>query len=307
MAASASEFPDPPAALGDLRVVELPCLDPMPYFAASMAAKAFADLGAEVIKVEPRRGGAAERRRGPFRDEFPDPETGGLHLFLNANKLGVTLGLKSARDRELLLELLASTDILLNPNSPRLNRGLGIDWRTLCARFPRLIVVSLTFFGSDSPYRDVRGGDLVATHMSGVGCETPLNQVTDLAKQPPLKPAGRQSDYLTGYTAAAAAMCALFQRKPSGAGQHVDASQWLAMVNMVRPNLGVLSHDAPGAPFYERLRTRLKTNLPWVYPCRDGWVSFSPLTDRFLEGRQEHARQSGLGRERAVRHAPRPA
>ncbi|MGD0076633.1 MAG: CoA transferase, partial [Candidatus Binataceae bacterium] len=152
--------------------------------------------------------------------------------------------------------------------------------RTLCAQFPSLIVVSLTFFGSESPYSEVRGGDLIATHMSGVGFETPLNQVVDLANQPPLKAAGRQSDYLTGYTAAAAAMCALFHRRTIGTGQHVDASQWLAMVNMVRTNLGVLSHDAPGAPFYERLRTRLKTNLPWVYPCRDGWVSFSVLTDR---------------------------
>ncbi|HTY56227.1 MAG TPA: CoA transferase [Candidatus Binataceae bacterium] len=284
MAASASEFRDPPAALADVRVVELPCLDPMPYFAAAMAAKAFADLGAEVVKVEPRRGGAAERWRGPFRDEMPDPETGGLHLFLNTNKKGVTLDLDSARDCGLLFELLASTDIVLNPNSPRLNYELGLDWRGLCARFPRLIVVSLTFFGVESPYSNHRGGDLIVTHMSGVGFETPLNQVIDPANQPPLKAAGRQSDYLTGYTAAAAAMCALFDRQVSGAGQHVDASQWLAMANMVRPNLGVLAHDAPTAPFYARLMTRLKTNLPWVYPCRDGWVSFSALTDRFWKG-----------------------
>lgn len=88
MAASASEFREPPAALAGLRVIELQCLDPMPYFAAAMAAKAFADLGAEAIKVEPRRGGAAERWRGPFRDELPDPETGGLHLYLNTKQTG---------------------------------------------------------------------------------------------------------------------------------------------------------------------------------------------------------------------------
>ncbi len=284
MAASDSEFREPRGALGDLKVVELPHLGTMPYFAAAMAGKAFADLGAEVVKIEPPRTGSAERRYGPYRDELPDPETGGLHLYLNTNKLGVTLELESSSGREPLLKLLASTDILLNPNPPELSRKLGLDWRALCARFPRLIVVSLTFFGTESPYAELVGGNLVAAHMSGVGYETPLNQVTDPANQPPLKPAGRQADYLTGFTAAAAAMCALFHRNLTGAGQHVDANQWLAMVNMVRPNLGILSHDSPRAPFYQRLMRRLKSNLPWIYPCRDGWVSFSPLTDRFWKG-----------------------
>ena len=284
MAVMVPEFCEPPMALDGLTVVELPCLDPMPFFAASMAAKAFADLGARVLKIEPRRGGAAERWRGPFRDELPDPETGGLHLYLNANKLGVALDLEAAIDRDSMLELLASADILLNPNPPGLSQRLGLEWRALCERYPSLIVVSLTFFGVDSPYSEFRGGDLIATHMSGVGFETPLNQVTDPANQPPLKAAARQSDYLTGYTAAAAAMCAVFHRRLTGKGQHVDVSQWLSMVSMVRPHLAVLTHDVPTAPMYARMLTRLKTNFPWVFPCRDGWVSFSALTDRFWKG-----------------------
>jgi crotonobetainyl-CoA:carnitine CoA-transferase CaiB-like acyl-CoA transferase len=273
-----------PQALSDLRLVELPCLDPMPFFAGPMAAKAFADLGAEVIKVEPPRVGASERQRGPFRDDVPDPETGGLHLYLNTSKLGVTLDLHSDRARALLMRMLESADIVLNPNLPALAERLGLGWRTLCACFPKLIVVSLTCFGADSPYRDVRGNDLVATHMSCVGYETPINQVTDPPTQPPLKAAGRQADWLTGYTAAAAAMCALFQRKHTGRGQHVDASAWLAMVSMVRPTLGIHSHEAADAPYGMRIRTRMKNGVPWVYPCKDGWVSFSPLTDRFWRG-----------------------
>src|SRR5271155_788109 len=106
----ASAATDQPPALGDLKLVELPCLDPMPYFAAAMAGKAFADLGAEVIKVEPPRVGSSERRRGPFRDELPDPEAGGLHLYLNTNKLGVTLDFERPRGRDLLLKLLDGAD-----------------------------------------------------------------------------------------------------------------------------------------------------------------------------------------------------
>ncbi len=278
------EYREPPRALEGLNVVELPCLDTMPFMAAAMAAKSFADFGAEVVKVEPPRTGSKERALGPFRDEMPDPETGGLHLYLNTNKLGVTIDLETPRGRDLLFELLAPADIVFNPNRPEVNEKLGIDWRTLTARFPKLIVVSITFFGAESAYRNLRGGDLVATHMSGVGYETPWHQVTDAKTQPPLKLGGRQSDYLTGYTAAAAAMCALYSRKSNGSGQHVDVGQWPSMISMVRPNIGFYSHEARDAASFQRLLTRLKMNAQWVYPCKDGWVSFNAGTDRFWRG-----------------------
>jgi crotonobetainyl-CoA:carnitine CoA-transferase CaiB-like acyl-CoA transferase len=270
-------------ALEGLRVVELPSLDAMPFVAAAMAAKSFADFGADVIKVEPPHG-SMERGLGPFRDSTHDRETGGLHLYLNTNKFGVTLNLEDSRERERLFDLLGSADIVFNPNRPEVNEKLGIDWRTLTARFPKLIVVSVTFFGAESQYKNLRGGDLVATHMSGVGYETPWHQVTDPENQPPLKLGGRQSDYLTGYTAAAAAMCALYSRMANGAGQHVDVSQWLAMVSMIRPNLGFYSHEAHDSASFQRLTRRRKTSGQWVYPCKDGWVSFSVGTDRFWRG-----------------------
>ncbi|MDO8434133.1 MAG: CoA transferase, partial [Candidatus Binatus sp.] len=278
------EYREPPRALEGLKVVELPSLDTIPFVAAAMAAKSFADFGAEVIKVEPPRRGALERTLGPFRDEMPDPETGGLHLFLNTNKLGVTLDVEHSRGRDLLFELLAKADIVFNPNRPALNEKIGIDWRALTARFPQLIVVSMTCFGAESPYKNLRGGDLVATHMSAVGFETPWHQVTDPSTEPPLKLGGRQSDYLTGYTGAAAAMCALYGRKANGAGQHVDVSQWLAMISMVRPNLGFYSHESKESASYQRLSVRKKSAAQWVYPCKDGWVSFSAATDRFWQG-----------------------
>ncbi len=278
------EQQNPPRALEGLRVVELPSLDTIPFLAAAMAAKSFADFGAEVIKIEPPEGGSKERALGPFRDATPDPEGGGLHLYLNTNKFSVTLDLEQPVNRDRLFELLGNADIVFNPNRPELNHQLGIDWRELTRRFPKLIVVSMTFFGAESRYKNLRGGDLVATHMSGVGYETPWHQVPDLPNEPPLKLGGRQSDYLTGYTAAAAAMCALYSRNAGGAGQHVDVSQWLAMVSMVRPNIGFYSHEARDSASFQRLYARHKTSAQWVYPCKDGWVSFSAGTDRFWRG-----------------------
>src|SRR5579863_9993374 len=81
--------------------------------AAAFAAKLFALLGAEVIKVEPPQGDLT-RLRGPFRGDTPDPERGGMFIYLNAGKLGVTLDLTSDQDRQRLHRLLDHADILLH-------------------------------------------------------------------------------------------------------------------------------------------------------------------------------------------------
>jgi crotonobetainyl-CoA:carnitine CoA-transferase CaiB-like acyl-CoA transferase len=276
---------DSALALDQIKVVELPCFDPMPFFSTAMAAKLLADFGAEVIKIEPPAVGASERRWGPFHGDERNTETNGLHLYLNTNKLGITLDLGEAGSRGHLNQLLEDADILLNPNRPSLNERLGLDWRTLTARFPRLVVVSTTFFGAESPYRNQRGGDLVAAQMSVVGHGTPMQQVTDPASQPPLRLAGRQADYVTGYTAAAAALCALLARRGDAAGgMHVDVSQWLAMAQMCRPELSIYSHESPDAPYRKRLLIRRKTSIQYMFPCKDGWVSFGLATNRHWRG-----------------------
>ncbi len=278
MGAESSE--DAVGALAGVRVVELPCLDAMPYLAAAMAGKLLGDFGAEVVKVEPPAG-APERRRGPFRGGLADPERGGLHLYLNTSKRGVTLELEAAGAREVLYEMLAGADVVLNPNLAGVSRQLGIDWPALGARFGELVVVSLPFFSHRGPYRDVRGGDLIAAHMSGVSFSTPVNQVTDPPNQPPLKPGERQADYLAGYSAAVGALCGLFWRARSGRGLEVDANQWHAMTSAMRPEIGISSHESPSAPFYRRLTMRRKHNFPFVFPCKDGWVSFSAWPERY--------------------------
>ncbi|MBV8770759.1 MAG: CoA transferase [Deltaproteobacteria bacterium] len=112
-----------------------------------------------------------------------------------------------------------------------------------------------------------------------------MQQVTDPALQPPLRLAGRQSDYVTGYTAAAAALCALLARRgDDDAGMHVDVSQWLAMVQMCRPELAIYSHEAPEAPYRKRLLIRKKSSMQYMFPCKDGWVSFALATNRHWRG-----------------------
>jgi crotonobetainyl-CoA:carnitine CoA-transferase CaiB-like acyl-CoA transferase len=82
----------------------------------------------------------------------------------------------------------------------------------------------------------------------------------------------------------AAAMAVLHGRKRSGKGQHIDVSQWLAMVSTIRINVGEISHDTPKSGMYRRLQVRRKTGAGWIYPCRDGYISFRNNPENFWEG-----------------------
>ena len=98
-------------ALADLRVVELAEFISGPY-----CTKLLADLGAEVIKVEKPHIGDISRKLGPFPGDVPHPEKSGLFLYLNTNKLGITLNINMATGREILKELLKDADVFVESN-----------------------------------------------------------------------------------------------------------------------------------------------------------------------------------------------
>jgi crotonobetainyl-CoA:carnitine CoA-transferase CaiB-like acyl-CoA transferase len=260
------------AALADLVVVE--CGQGA---AGAFGAKALADLGADVIKVESPEGDG-DRNAGPFPHDTPHPERSGRFLYLNANKRGVTLDVASAPDRRLLHDLLERADIFISDLPPRRLDELDIDADRLRAAHPRLITTLISPFGQSGPYRDYAGSDLIAWHMGGTGYGTPFNAVTDPARQPPLRGGGIQADYLAGWTAAAATMAALFHREQTGIGQVVDISAMEAVANMVRAGIALYSYDRTIVP-----ETRLKAGSPWIYPCRDGFISMSTLRDHWWE------------------------
>jgi crotonobetainyl-CoA:carnitine CoA-transferase CaiB-like acyl-CoA transferase len=97
-------------ALNGLRVLEYGHM-----VAASYAAKLLADLGADVVKIEPAGSGDSSRRRGPFPPGGPHPERSGLFLYLNTNKRGITLDLEQPRGRALLAELARHVDLVVPP------------------------------------------------------------------------------------------------------------------------------------------------------------------------------------------------
>ncbi|MYD65032.1 MAG: CoA transferase [Chloroflexi bacterium] len=254
----------PDTALDDLRIIELAEGVAGPY-----CGKLFADLGADVIKVEPP-GGDRARRAGPFRDGVPNPEGSGLFLYLNTNKRGVTADLATAEGREAVLGLLAGVDVLVTDMYEDGLLGIGLDYADLRERFPALVFTSLTPFGRGGPHGSYRGNAFTVYHSSGLGWETPAQQVRDPANQPPLAPGNPQADYFTGATGAAATMGALFQRESTGRGQLVDISGQEANANHVRLTISGVVHTPDLVP------PRTKANFDFLVPCSDGYVFLTP-------------------------------
>ena len=253
----------------DLKVVELGR-----GIAASYCAKLFADLGADVIKVEPPDGDAL-RRRGPFPNDEADPERSGLFAYVNTNKLGITLNVESRRGREILAELLFTADILIEQNSPAWMAEGELDYGHLHAAHPSLIMTSITPFGQDGPWRDYLGNDFIVQHTGGIAFHNGA-RARDLEAEPPIVIPGYMGEFAGGLAAAAATMCALVSQA-DGEGEHVDIAlqEVLAMhfqVDITRVTYTGIppSRSASAIP-----------SVPYVgqQPAADGYIDYVVRTE----------------------------
>lgn len=198
--------------LAGLRVVEVGEFISAPY-----AGKCFADLGAEVIKVEPP-GGEWARRHGPFLNDEPHPERSGLFLLLNTNKLGVALDLRREAGRLILDRLLARADLLIENLHPDEAPALGLAPETVSQRFPRLVHVSISCFGHRGPWRSWRG------HAVQAGAAGGASAVIGEPGRLPLPLPASQPDYQGGINGACGGILGLLAREKTGRGQHVDVA-----------------------------------------------------------------------------------
>ena len=225
--------------------------------------KLLADLGADVIKVEPP-GGDPSRRRPPFVDDEPGPERGLYWLACNANKRSCEADLETDPGRSRFRRLAATADVVIESFPPGRMAGWGLDFPRLAAINPGLVLVSISPFGQHGPHRDYRGPDIVTWAMSGLMSicgepDGPPAQVGDNA----------QSYFAAGGDAAAGALLALLQRRRSGRGQHVDVS---IQESVIRSSFQVAaSWDMTGRNL-PRAQRPSQTPMPWMWRCRDGYV-----------------------------------
>lgn len=264
-----------PGALAGIKVLEIGELTAAPY-----AAKLLGDYGADVIKLEiPRRGDPA-RHCGPFPGGQHDPERSGLFLYLNTNKLGMTLNLDHAVAKPIMDRLLKWADILIT-NHPlsRLDK-----WKMtpalLRANYPKLVVTTITPFGIDGPYANFVGDELVTAAMGGIVYSTPgmPDAAEDAEREPPLHPGCAITETVTGLVAASASMVSLFGRHQSHEGCHVDVSQQATVAAMQQRDVSMCSYS--GMPFDRTLNPTVIGRMPNFYlPCKDGYVVIAAFLD----------------------------
>ena len=258
--------------MSDVRVLELGG-----QISASCCGRILALLGAEVIKVEPPEGDAA-RRAGPFPGDLPHPEKSALFLALNLNKFGITLDLSLPEDRRRLAKLTHTAGVVVGHAA-----GFGTDCRTLRRENPGLIVTSISPFGSWGPYADFRASDLVLFHMSGQASGM-LGPTADCDALPPIRAGGHQAEFVTGLAAATATLMALFRRRQTGEGCHIEVSGFEAMVTQLISALANCAFDQPPPPRVVTSTGDAEAPAPvvavgGVLPCRDGYVAISPRED----------------------------
>ncbi len=245
---------------------------------AAYATKLMADLGAEVVKVE-EPGGDDARRRGPYPDTIPHPEKSGLFLYLNTNKLGVTLDLRQARGRELFRGLVQEADLLVHNYLPPDMAARGLDYAAFRELNPGLVMTSISPFGQTGPNRDYRAHDLTMWSAGGIVYLSGASGREDL---PPLKAFGQQAGLQAGVNAAVGSLSALFRRATSGQGQHVDVSVQECLVAIMENNYISWPYDGSVA---SRLGFRL---IPQdVLPCRDGYIYVLAIEDHQWNGAME--------------------
>lgn len=261
-------------ALEGLTVIDLTT-----HIAGPYATKLLADMGARVIKVEPP-GGDSSRTLGPFLHDTPGPDSSGTYQFLNTNKLGVVVDLKSPGGRDVFARLVHGADLVVTASAPATEEELGIDYASVQA-VAKVPVLSITNFGHSGPYRDYRMSD---TTLFAMGGEMFSHGTAD---REPLKLGGTAALLQGGAMAGLAAIGAIHAWEAHGTAQHVEVSLFDAQVNNVdRRTASILAWRFSGR-VQERPAGSGGGVAGGIYPVADGYVevtaSFGNYWDRFVD------------------------
>ena len=233
-----------------------------------LCGRMLADMGADVVQVEPP-GGSSARRIGPFYKEIPHPERSLFWWAYASNKRGITLNLATSDGRALLKRLAADAHFLIESFPSGHMKGLGLDYQALQAINPGLVMVSITPFGQDGPYAGYHASDLTGMAMGG------FLYVTGDNDRPPVRTGFPQFYLLGAVGAAAGAMIAHTHRAATGEGQYVDVSCQQAVAKSL--SQAPQSWDIEGVVIkrmgiYRMQRAGLYRRANWQ--CKDGYINF---------------------------------
>ena len=283
------------APLAGVRVVEVGV-----FMAAPFATMQLADLGADVVKVEPPEGGDPVRSTGPFVDGESSP-----YLRINRGKRSVALDLKSDAGRAAFLRLAQTADVVVENLRPGAMRRLGLGYDDVRELNPRVVYASASGFGQDGPLADLPGLDIMAQARGG------LMSITGNPDGSPVKIGVPVCDLVCGLYTALAVTAALREREQSGQGQYVDVSLLESGVSLAVWEAGkYFATGEVGGPLgsahqsqapYQAVRTSdgyatvgAITPPTWAGLCQA--LELSDLVDdeRFRDSSARHARRDEL-------------
>jgi crotonobetainyl-CoA:carnitine CoA-transferase CaiB-like acyl-CoA transferase len=240
-------------ALGRFRILDLTRAR-----AGPTSTKQFADFGADVIKVEQPASGGERNQLSGDRHSF-DMQN------LYRNSRSITLDLKNPQAREIFYRLVKTADIVVENFRPDVKFRLGIDYETLKAINPRIILTSISGFGQDGPYVKRPMFDQISQGMSGI------MSVTGQPGSGPMRAGVAITDITAGYIAACGMLTALLEREISGQGQWVQSSLIQA---------GVAMMDFQAAKYLQKGEIPVQvgndhpTSMPTsCYACLDGYIN----------------------------------
>lgn len=249
------------AALSGYRVLDL--TDDKGYYCS----KILAELGADVIKIEPP-GGDPSRSIGPFYKDTPDPENSLYWWAYNTSKRGITLNIESTQGKDIFRRLVKTADVVVESYPPGYLDSLDLGYTALSEINPGIVVTSITPFGQTGPYRDWKGPDLVGWALGGQAFTTGDED------RPPCRISFPQAYLHASNHAASGTLAALYYRELSGEGQHVDVSMqeavvWTLMIVIQFWDMMKFSMFRGGS------KRRMGGPVARVlFPCKDGYVSF---------------------------------
>ena len=242
------------------------------YIAGPFATAIMADMGAEVIRVEKLAGGE-DRYIAPLEDG-----TGAGYLQSNRNKRGMTLNPLRPEGREITRKLAATADVVSANLPPKPLAAMGLDYESLCAAKPDIILTTTTAFGEGGPYSNRVGFDGIAQAMSGAVylCGSP---------ELPQRGIAAHVDFCTAMSGVTATLAAILEHRKTGEGQHVKVDLLGTALNIMNPQL--IEQSVTGI---DRVATgnRGQLSAPTdIYTCQDGWVMLQvvgqPLFERWAK------------------------
>jgi crotonobetainyl-CoA:carnitine CoA-transferase CaiB-like acyl-CoA transferase len=230
------------------------------------ACQMLADLGAEVIKVEPPRGDS-NRSLGAYRN----PGMAALYLTCNRNKRSIVLNLKDPAAKAVALQLVKSVDVVIHNNRPQTMVKLGMDYETLKAINPKVIYCGTYGYGKDGPYGERGALDDSIQAVSGIAM---LNEM--VLGEPRYLPTV-VADKTTAMQVVSAVAAALYYRERTGEGQEIEVPMFETMVyfTMAEHLWGMTFEPPIGGPGY----TRLMSHHRKPYKTKDGYIAILPYLD----------------------------